>query len=107
MDGDGRGRPAGHGPWYAGGRLARLVMAGVMALGLAPPGGERALAQTPCFTQPTGSPIAVGNNPGSVAVGDFNADGFPDLAVANGCSNNVTILLGPCGPVPTQCSPRP
>jgi len=37
---------------------------------------------------------AVGSVPRSVAVGDFNADGQPDLAVANGSSNNVSILLG-------------
>src|SRR6202034_1543980 len=32
--------------------------------------------------------------PNSLAVGDFNADGLPDLAVANAGSSNVTILLG-------------
>jgi hypothetical protein len=31
--------------------------------------------------------------PVSVAVGDFNGDGWPDLAVANSASNNVSILL--------------
>ena len=35
-----------------------------------------------------------GVEPVSVAVGDFNGDGFPDLAVANYGSNTVTILLG-------------
>ena len=38
--------------------------------------------------------FAVGANPYSVAVGDFNGDGKQDLAVANGGSNNVSILLG-------------
>jgi hypothetical protein len=28
----------------------------------------------------------------SVAVGDFNGDGRPDLAVANGNSGNLTLL---------------
>ena len=37
---------------------------------------------------------AAGNEPYSVAVGDFNADGRPDLAVANRDSNNVSILRG-------------
>jgi hypothetical protein len=46
------------------------------------------------FTQPAGSPVGAGDGPSSVAVGDFNLDGKPDLAVANGFSNNVTILLG-------------
>ena len=41
-----------------------------------------------------GSPFAVGASPESTAVGDFNGDGIPDLAVANESSNNVTVLLG-------------
>ena len=36
----------------------------------------------------------VGTTPNAVAVGDFNRDGRMDVAVANGGSNNVTILLG-------------
>jgi hypothetical protein len=34
----------------------------------------------------------VGNAPQSVAVGDFNGDGWPDLAVANSGDDTVTIL---------------
>src|SRR5262249_56689021 len=45
---------------------------------------------------PAGSPVDVGTNPFSVAVGDFNLDGKPDLATANADSNNVTILLNTC-----------
>jgi hypothetical protein len=43
-----------------------------------------------------GGNYAVGINPVSVAVGDFNGDGHIDLAVANGSapSNLVSILLG-------------
>jgi hypothetical protein len=37
---------------------------------------------------------AVGANPQAVAVGDFNGDGIPDLAVANADDNTVSILLG-------------
>src|SRR5439155_23383689 len=32
--------------------------------------------------------------PSSVAVGDFNGDGVPDLAVANSRSDTVSVLLG-------------
>ena len=41
-----------------------------------------------------GSPFAVGTNPQSVTVGDFNGDGKPDLVTANLSGNNVTVLLG-------------
>ena len=35
----------------------------------------------------------MGSNPDSVTAGDFNGDGYIDLAVANYCSNTVSILL--------------
>src|SRR3954453_12866126 len=44
------------------------------------------------FSQPIN--YAVGSNPSSVAVGDFNGDGTPDLATANSLSNDVSVLLG-------------
>jgi hypothetical protein len=46
------------------------------------------------FTEAADSPVGVGNDPTSVAVGDFDQDGKADLAVANFFSDNVTILLG-------------
>jgi VCBS repeat protein len=42
---------------------------------------------SPAVNFPTG--IA----PTSIAVGDFNGDGYPDLAVANHDSNSVTVLI--------------
>ena len=46
------------------------------------------------FTQAPGSPFPAGWNPNSAAVGDFDGDGYPDLAVTDFASNNVTVLLG-------------
>jgi uncharacterized protein (TIGR03437 family) len=46
------------------------------------------------FTAAAGSPFAVGTNPQSVAVADFNGDGKPDIVTANNGSNDVTVLLG-------------
>ena len=46
------------------------------------------------FPDATSATVGAGNIPQSVAVGDFNRDGKPDLAVANYGSNNVTIRLG-------------
>jgi len=40
------------------------------------------------------SSVAVGDDPVSLAVGDFNGDGKLDLAVASLYSNTLTILLG-------------
>ena len=41
--------------------------------------------------------VAAGPSPGSVATGDFNEDGLPDLAVTNSLDDTVSILinLGP------------
>ena len=46
------------------------------------------------FTDAPGSPFAVGNNPGSVIVADFNGDGFLDLAVANRDDNSISLFRG-------------
>src|SRR5205807_10245478 len=59
-----------------------LLVAATLFLSSAFP--SPAAAQTVSFV--TRVDYAVGANPSSVAVGDFNGDGRPDLAVAN--SNN-------------------
>ena len=46
------------------------------------------------FTAAPGSPFPVGKAPASVAAGDFNGDGFADIAIANAGDNTVTVLLG-------------
>jgi type II secretory pathway component GspD/PulD (secretin) len=49
---------------------------------------------TGLFTEAPGSPFAVGNNPRSVIVADFNGDGFLDLAVANQGDNSISLFRG-------------
>jgi len=49
---------------------------------------------TGLFTEAPGSPLAVGNNPRSVIVADFNGDGFLDLAVANQGDNSISLFRG-------------
>jgi hypothetical protein len=44
------------------------------------------------------------SNPRSIAVGDFNSDGKPDLAVANYKDNNVSVLLNTTGLVKATTS---
>jgi hypothetical protein len=46
------------------------------------------------FSQANGSPFPAGPNPSDIAVGDFNGDGNPDLAIANHAVKLVTVLLG-------------
>jgi len=55
-------------------------------------------------------PIAVGNHPTAIVVGDMNEDGFLDLVVANSLSNSISVLLGDgtghfTPVVPSQFSP--
>ncbi len=49
---------------------------------------------TPVLSLGTSQSPAVGTQPVSVASGDFNGDGVPDLAVANSGGSTVSILLG-------------
>jgi hypothetical protein len=66
------------------------------------------------FTPAPGAAVATGDGPASVAIGDLNADGRPDLAVANLLSDNVSVLLGtasgngfaPATPVAAGDGPR-
>ena len=43
----------------------------------------------------SGGTYSAGTTPTSIAIGDINADGFADLAVAR--TNGVTLLLGNAG----------
>lgn len=46
------------------------------------------------FTEAPGSPIAVGANPSSIIVADFNADGIQDFAVTNKNDNSISVFRG-------------
>src|SRR2546426_882812 len=52
-------------------------------------------AQTVSFFPATNYPLGpVGLNPTSVAIGDLNGDGKPDLATTNNGGNTVSVLMG-------------
>jgi hypothetical protein len=68
------------------------------------------------FSQPTGSPLAAGQNPTDITTGDFNGDGNLDLAIANHGVKLVTVLLGngkgqfsfaPGSPFNVESNPHP
>ena len=46
------------------------------------------------FRAAPGSPIAVGKNPSSIIVADFNADGIQDFAVTNKDDNSISVFRG-------------
>jgi len=39
----------------------------------------------------------VGDYPRSVAIGDLDGDGAPDLAVVNGFDSSISVLINQCG----------
>jgi FG-GAP-like repeat len=101
-------------------RMTMSVMMLGLLLGLAPvsQGQPQGGCTSGSFSQAADSPFGVGAEPQSVAVGDFNLDGKPDLATANSGtlfigSNNVTILVGngmggftPAGPFEVGTAPQ-
>ena len=46
------------------------------------------------FTEAQGSPFTVGNNPRSMALADFNGDGFLDIAIGNQGDNSISVFKG-------------
>ncbi|WP_354699774.1 hypothetical protein DSM112329_00029 [Paraconexibacter sp. AEG42_29] len=75
------------------GRALRTAGAAfALVLAFAGLGAQTAGAYSPVFSSSV--PPATGVNPFSVAVGDLNGDGIPDLVTANLSSNNVSVLLG-------------
>lgn len=56
-------------------------------------GTTAAGATTPTFSASTDATTGTGSSPRSVAVGDFNGDGKPDLALASYNADSVSVLL--------------
>jgi tetratricopeptide (TPR) repeat protein len=66
------------------------------------------------FTEVTGSPIIVGQNPVALASADLDGNASPDIAIVNNTDNSVTVLLnngdgtfvsGPNSPLATSPNP--
>jgi FG-GAP-like repeat len=76
----------------AGGGIRALIVATVL---LVPSDAAPAAADTANFSATTD--FAAGDGPQAIAVGNFNGDPDPDLAVTNENSDNVSILLGGAG----------
>ncbi len=55
---------------------------------------KKELDETYTMTVDPKHKYTVGSTPLALVTGDFNGDGMPDLAVANGNSKNISVLLG-------------
>ena len=81
---------SGSGPAPAAGQISFLDTSSANAL----LGTASLVPASPSINWTLSQSVAEGVEPSSVAVGDFNGDGIPDLAIANLNDCNVAILLG-------------
>jgi VCBS repeat-containing protein len=84
--------------------IASTLLAAVLLVPTALVGTAVAQAPAQVSFDPAAT-VATGDGPASVAVGDFNGDGNPDLAVANQLSGTVSVLLGSAGGSFTRQTP--
>src|SRR5205823_6277911 len=73
---------------------ATIFFPTIMALIILLTSEPTSAAECPATSFAATGMFSAGDQPVSVAVGDFNGDGKPDLAVANQFSADVSILLG-------------
>ena len=84
-------------PLGRGGRLQRRLRPRPRRSRTGSPTTSRSCSAPRAGASPGRPTSASATTPHSVAVGDFNGDSDPDLAVANQDSDNVSILLGAAG----------
>ena len=71
--------------------LGCVLLVGVLSAVLTLSGAASLPVSKPSFARPAN--YNVGAFPTSVAIGDLNGDGKPDLAVANTASDTMSVLL--------------
>jgi len=69
----------------------------VAAIGFSSPGKVAILLGNGAGGFTPASPLTTANSPFGVAIGDFNHDGIPDLAISTAATAQVAILLGTGG----------
>src|SRR5262249_44332090 len=99
----------GHTPWMlAGGDLGGGGRPGIATANR--PAGSRSVwlghaDGTSAGTFLANQDYATGDEPRSVAIGDLNKDGVPDLVTANWAGDSVSVLLAPPDTTPPSAAP--
>ncbi len=78
------------------GQIVQSLRPGVYLLTVSPTGGAGTYRLTTAFTQTSlpFAPLDSGSGTASVAVGDLNGDGIPDIVTANRIDDTVSVFLG-------------